>query len=69
MRTDLFRSLHLTNNGFEVEMEITARLLKNKKKIIEAPISYAPRPFQEGKKIRARDGIRGLTTLLRIVLE
>ncbi|TSC84441.1 MAG: glycosyl transferase family protein [Parcubacteria group bacterium Gr01-1014_17] len=69
MRTDLFRSLNLASNGFEIEMEITARLLKNKKKIIEAPISYAPRAFQEGKKIRWFDGIRGLATLLRIVLE
>lgn len=69
MRTELFRSLNLVSNGFEIEMEITARLLKHNKKIIEAPISYAPRPFKEGKKIRPRDGIRGLATLLRIVLE
>ncbi len=69
MRTELFRSLNLTSNGFEIEMEITARLLKRKKKIIEAPISYAPRAFKEGKKIRPRDGIRGLATLLSIMLE
>ncbi|MDP3661363.1 MAG: glycosyltransferase family 2 protein [bacterium] len=69
MRTDLFRSLNLVSDGFEIEMEITARLLKNKKKIIEAPISYAPRQFTEGKKIRPRDGIRGLATLLGIMLE
>lgn len=69
MSTDLFRSLHLKCNGFEIEMEITARLLKNKKEIIEAPISYAPRPFREGKKIRPHDAIRGLATLLRTVLE
>lgn len=69
MRTDLFRSLNLKSNGFEIEMEITAQLLKNKKKIIEVPISYAPRPFKEGKKIRPRDGLHGLATFLRIVLE
>lgn len=69
MRTDIFRSLNLTSNGFEIEMEITARLLKNKKKIIETPISYAPRAFKEGKKIRSQDGICGLATLLRVVLE
>lgn len=69
MRTELFRSLNLVSNGFEIEMEITARLLKHNKKIIEVPISYTPRPFKEGKKIRPRDGILGLVTLLRIVLE
>lgn len=68
MRTDIIRSLNLTSDGFEIEMEITARLLKNKKKIIEAPISYAPRPFKEGKKIRAWDGVRGLITLLKVML-
>ena len=69
MRTDLFRSLRLASKGFEVEIEITARLLKNKKKIIEMPISYAPRAFCEGKKIRPQDGVKGLAALLRIVLE
>lgn len=68
MRTDLFRSLNLKSNGFEIEMEITARLLKNGRIIVEVPISYAPRSFGAGKKIRARDGWKGLITLIKIVL-
>lgn len=68
MRIEVFRSLNLMSNGFEIEMEITARLLKNRCEIVEVPISYVPRSFDAGKKIRARDGIRGLITLIKIVL-
>lgn len=65
IRTDALRSLQLNSNGFEIEMEITARLLKNGKQIGEIPISYHPRTKAEGKKIRPKDGLRGLLTLLR----
>lgn len=66
MRTSAFRFLRLKCNGFEIEMEITAKLLAQGKRIGEIPISYRPRSFKEGKKIRARDGIRGLLALCRV---
>jgi hypothetical protein len=66
MPTELMRSLSLRENGFTIEAEITARLLKRRARIFEVPITYVARSREEGKKIRPSDGMRGLMTLLRI---
>jgi len=58
----------LTARGFELEAEITARLLLMGHKPLELPIKYLARSRKQGKKIRARDGFRGLWWLLRIKL-
>ncbi|MEO0089207.1 MAG: glycosyltransferase family 2 protein [candidate division WOR-3 bacterium] len=55
-------SLNLKSKRFEIEPEITAKLLKKKIKIIEVPISYQAR--KAGKKIKPKDGIIALFTLL-----
>ena len=68
VRLDVLRSLGLYSRGFEMEMELTAKLLKREARIKEVPISYSPRSFREGKKIRAFDGIKGISTLLRVLL-
>jgi glycosyltransferase involved in cell wall biosynthesis len=66
MPTDLMRSLSLREDGFTIEAEITGRLLRARARIYEVPITYVARRREEGKKIRASDGMRGLMTLLRI---
>jgi glycosyltransferase involved in cell wall biosynthesis len=66
MPTELMRSLSLQENGFTIEAEITARLLRAGGRIYEVPITYVARSREEGKKIRPSDGFRGLITLLRI---
>ena len=65
IRADLFRNLNLQSRGFEMEMEITAKILKKKLPIKEVAIHYYPRKFTEGKKIRAKDGLKGIWTLLK----
>lgn len=55
-------SLPLETSGFELDHEITARLLARGKTIVEVPISYAPRSREEGKKIGARDWLRAVRT-------
>lgn len=62
------KSLKLKSNGFEIEAEITAKLAKKNVEIIEVPISYNPRSYEQGKKIKAKDAIRGLMTFLRVYL-
>ncbi|MFA6092464.1 MAG: glycosyltransferase family 2 protein [Elusimicrobiota bacterium] len=66
VRTDLLRALGLTCTGFEFCPEVTGKLLRRKIPIIEVPIRYAPRTLEEGKKIRFRDGVIALWTLLKI---
>ncbi len=65
IKTDIFRSLELEGKGFEIEPEITSKLLKRGHRIIETPISYFGRTYDEGKKIHWKDGIRAIFTLLK----
>jgi glycosyltransferase involved in cell wall biosynthesis len=63
--TPLLRSLDLRANGFTIDAEIPARLLRAGKRIYEVPVSYAARPREWGKKLTAADGVRILSTLVR----
>jgi glycosyltransferase involved in cell wall biosynthesis len=58
----LFQSLDLQSHRFEIEAEITAKILRSKVKILEAPIRYEPR--EEGKKLTPLDGLPTLGKLL-----
>ncbi len=64
-RTDLLRSLNLKHKGFDFCPEVTAKLLSKGLSILEVPISYTPRSIAEGKKIRWRDGLIAIWTLLK----
>jgi dolichol-phosphate hexosyltransferase len=64
MRTDIFRSLHLRSRGFDIEPEITGKLLASGHQIYEVPVRYQARGRSEGKKLTAGDGLRVLRTLL-----
>lgn len=59
------KAMRLRTSGFETDHEITAKLLRQKIRIIEVPIAYHPRSAAEGKKIRPWDGGIALWTLLR----
>ena len=58
-------SLDLQARGFELEPEITAKLLRSGHRIYEVPISYAARSRAEGKKLTAMDGVRAVRALAR----
>jgi len=51
--------------GFDFEPEITARLLRAGRRIVEVPIGYHPRRADEGKKIQWIDGVDALYVLLK----
>ena len=65
MPVGLFRSLDIRSQGFGIEAEITAKLLRRKIKPYEVPISYRARSRAEGKKITWRDGVEALWILGR----
>lgn len=65
MPTALFRSLALREQGFGIEPEIVARLLRAGVAIREVPVAYEPRTHKDGKKLTMVDGLRVLRTLLR----
>jgi len=61
-----FKNTLLRAKGFELEPEITAKLLKKGYKIIEVPISTNPRSYKEGKKLNTiRDGSKALWTIIK----
>src|SRR5689334_10762098 len=61
----LMTGLGLRSNRFDIEPEITAKILKRGVRIYEVPISYTGREFDEGKKITWRDGFAALWTLVK----
>ena len=61
-----YERLRLTADGFEIEAELAGGLLRNGARVFELPITYTARSREEGKKIRAADGIAGLARLLRV---
>jgi dolichol-phosphate mannosyltransferase len=65
VRTEVLKELKLNCAGFDLDFELTDKLLKNGYQIVEVPISYEPRSFEEGKKIRGKDGLKALYTILR----
>ena len=64
-RADVLKALPLRCERFEFCPEVTARLLKAGRRIVEVPIRYQGRTFEEGKKIGWRDGVEALWTLLK----
>jgi len=51
--------------GFEFEPEFTAKILKKKARIFEVPITFNPRDYSEGKKIKMRDAFIAMWTLIK----
>jgi len=64
----LLNDLGLRSDHFDIEPEITAKILKRGIRIYEVPISYMGREFDEGKKITWRDGFAALWTLVKFRL-
>jgi glycosyltransferase involved in cell wall biosynthesis len=68
MRTDLMRRLRLSGRRFDIEPEITGRILRLGYRIHEVPIDYYARRREEGKKLTWLDGLKALGKLVDIRL-
>jgi glycosyltransferase involved in cell wall biosynthesis len=64
-RSEVLKSLQLTQNGFGLDGEITMKTLKANHKIYEVPISYYPRTIEEGKKINWKHGVEAIWLILK----
>ena len=69
MTRDLWNSLNLKSDRFQICEEITVKLLKRKEKIIQIPTQYFPRTKKQGKKLGFKDGIVSLWTLVKYRLK
>jgi glycosyltransferase involved in cell wall biosynthesis len=64
-RREVAEGITIHARRFDFEPEFTAKILKQKRKIIEVPITFNPRRYSEGKKITAWDGVMALWTLIK----
>jgi len=64
LRSDLWKRLNLKGARFDIEPDITARVIRLGYRIHEVPISYYARSREEGKKLTWMDGVRAIRSLL-----
>lgn len=62
---ETFCGLGLESKSFDIEVEIICKVLKKRLRIREVPISYYPRSYAEGKKIRWFDGLHAILRIVR----
>jgi dolichol-phosphate mannosyltransferase len=62
---EFLKKAQARTHGFETDHELTAKLIRGGYRICEVPIQYQPRTVEQGKKIRARDGLTAVWTLLK----
>lgn len=65
IKTDLFKSMPIRCDDFGFEIEIMMKLARRRANIFEVPIRYQARTYEEGKKIRLKDGLWAFVTALR----
>ena len=68
MTKEIYQNLNLVSDRFEIEPEITAKILKKGYRIYEVPITTKPRSYKEGKKIKAKDTFLALFTLFKYLV-
>lgn len=64
-RRNVLRDLPLKQNRFGFEPEVTAKLARRRYRVVESPIGYNARSYQEGKKIGVRDLFNALYCIVR----
>ncbi|MGD8403182.1 MAG: glycosyltransferase family 2 protein [Anaerolineales bacterium] len=64
-RKEVVEGMTIHAKRFDFEPEFTAKILKRKYRIFEVPISFNPRDYSEGKKIKLKDAFEAVWTLLK----
>ncbi len=64
-RREVLQGINLRANRFDFEPEFTAKILKRNEHIYEVPISFNPRDYAEGKKIKMKDAFTAIWALLK----
>ena len=64
-RREVLNGMVLHANSFDFEPEFTAKILKRKFRIFEVPITFNPRDYTQGKKIKLHDAFEAVWTLIK----
>lgn len=65
-KSDVLKDINVTSNGFEYDIELMCKATKKWYKMVQLPINYNPRGYEEGKKITIwKDGIKAAYYMLK----
>lgn len=64
-RREVIEGMKIRSKRFNFEPEFTAKILKRKYRIFEVPITFNPRDYAEGKKIKLKDAFEAVWALVR----
>ena len=64
-RREVIEGMNIRSKRFNFEPEFTAKILKRKHRIFEVPITFNPRDYAEGKKIKLKDAFEAVWALMR----
>ncbi len=64
-RRGVIDGITIRSKGFDFEPEFTAKILKRHYRIFEVPITFNPRDYSQGKKIKLKDAFAAVWTLLK----
>lgn len=64
-RREVIQGMKIRSKRFNFEPEFTAKILKRKYRIFEVPITFNPRDYADGKKIKLKDAFEAVWALLR----
>lgn len=64
-RREVIEGMTIKAKRFNFEPEFTAKILKRKHRIYEVPISFNPRDYSEGKKIKLKDAFEAVWALIK----
>jgi glycosyltransferase involved in cell wall biosynthesis len=65
VRVETLKNINLSEKGFAVEVEVLSKFIKNNIQVIEVPIKYEARSYQDGKKIKLKDGLKIFFKILK----
>jgi len=64
-KSKILKNVNVATNGFEYDIELMCKLVKKGHRILQIPIRYRPRNFNQGKKIDWKDGIIAFLTMFK----
>lgn len=64
-RSEIIKNIEIKSDRFDFEPEITAKVLRQRVRFAELPITYNARGINEGKKINWKDGVQAIFTLIK----
>ena len=65
VKVESLKEMSISEKGFGIEVEVLSKFIKSKIDIIEVPIRYEARSYEDGKKIKLKDGVQIFLKILK----